>query len=61
MARTVDDYLSRRSRATFLNARAAIEMAPTVATLMAEELGHDDEWVRDQVKQFEDIAAGYLP
>ena len=40
MARTVDDMLSRRTRALFLNARAAIEMAPAVAKLMAQELGH---------------------
>ncbi len=31
MARTLDDVLSRRTRALFLNARAAIEMAPAVA------------------------------
>jgi glycerol-3-phosphate dehydrogenase len=61
MARTVDDYLSRRSRATFLNARAAIEMAPTVARLMAEELGRDDAWIEDELKDFGETAAGYLP
>jgi glycerol-3-phosphate dehydrogenase len=61
MARTVDDYLSRRSRATFLNARAAIEMAPAVARTLAEELEHDQAWEQDQVKQFGEIAAGYLP
>jgi glycerol-3-phosphate dehydrogenase len=61
MARTVDDYLSRRARATFLNARAAMEMAPAVAQILAEELGHDDVWEQSQVKQFGEIAAGYLP
>ena len=35
MARTVEDVLARRTRALFLNARAAIEMAPRVAALMA--------------------------
>jgi len=61
MARTVDDYLSRRSRATFLNARAAMAMAPEVARLMAGELGRDAGWQERQVKEFLEIAAGYLP
>src|SRR5258708_12966428 len=37
MARTVDDILSRRTRALFLNARPPIEIAPPVATLMPQE------------------------
>lgn len=41
MARTVEDVLARRCRALFLNAAAAIEMAPAVAALMARELGWD--------------------
>jgi len=61
MARTVDDYLSRRSRATFLDARAATEMAPRVARLLADELGRDDSWVAGQVAEFGNIAQGYLP
>ena len=42
MARTVEDVLARRTRALFLNARAALAMAPAVADLMASELGWDD-------------------
>jgi glycerol-3-phosphate dehydrogenase len=60
MARTVDDMLSRRTRALFLNARAAIEMAPAVATLMAEELGTGQDWIEEQLHQFNDLAAKYL-
>jgi glycerol-3-phosphate dehydrogenase len=41
MARTIEDVLARRLRALFLNAKAAVEMAPDVATLMGEELGWD--------------------
>src|SRR6185503_2974897 len=37
MARTVEDVLARRTRALFLNARAAVEMAPRVAELLARE------------------------
>ena len=61
MARTVDDYLSRRSRATFLNAQAAMEMAPRVARLLADELKRDEPWVERQLSQYTEIASGFLP
>jgi glycerol-3-phosphate dehydrogenase len=60
-ARTVEDVLSRRLRATFLDARAAMSMAPKVANLMARELGRDAAWVARQVETFCDLARGYLP
>ncbi len=60
MARTLDDILSRRTRALFLNARAAIEMAPAVAKLMASELGRDQDWIQDQIASFKHLAEGYL-
>jgi glycerol-3-phosphate dehydrogenase len=60
MARTVDDMLSRRTRALFLNARAAIEMAPTVAKLMAEELGTGQDWIDQQLSEFNALAGKYL-
>jgi glycerol-3-phosphate dehydrogenase len=60
MARTLDDILSRRIRALFLNARAAIEMAPTVARLMAVELGRGEEWIQDQIATFTKLAEQYL-
>lgn len=60
MARTVEDVLARRTRALFLNARAAEAMAPRVAELMARELGCDDEWRRAEVEYFLQLAAGYL-
>jgi glycerol-3-phosphate dehydrogenase len=60
MARTVEDVLARRTRALFLNARAAIEMSKQVATLMAEELGRDEQWQADQINHFQELAAGYL-
>ena len=60
MARTVEDMLARRTRALFLNARAAIEMAPRVAELMAKELERDDVWKSEQIRSFEELAKGYL-
>jgi glycerol-3-phosphate dehydrogenase len=59
MARTVEDALARRTRALFLNAHAALEMAPAVAKLMAEELGWDDATRTKQVTAFRDVASNY--
>ena len=61
MARSVEDALSRRTRALLLNARAAIAMAPVVARLMAIELHKDQLWVTAQVERFTALAAQYLP
>lgn len=60
MARTVEDVLARRTRALFLEARAAIEMAPRVAGLLARELERDEAWARSQVEEFRSLAEGYL-
>jgi glycerol-3-phosphate dehydrogenase len=60
MARTVDDALSRRTRALILDARAAIEAAPRAAQIMARELGRGADWVQQQINQFQEMAAGYL-
>ncbi len=61
MARTVEDVLSRRTRALLLDARAAIEAAPGVADLLAEELRRDTAWADQQVRAFNALAATYLP
>jgi glycerol-3-phosphate dehydrogenase len=61
MARTVEDVLARRTRALLLNAKAALEMAPRVAELLAAELGRSEEWRQSQQKEFAALAAGYLP
>jgi glycerol-3-phosphate dehydrogenase len=60
MARTIEDVLARRTRALFLDARAAIRMAPTVARLMAEELGKDADWEKEQLVSFGSVAKNYL-
>jgi len=60
MAHTLDDVLARRVRALFLDASAAIEMAPAVAALMAKELNHDHGWQESQVEEFTQLAKGYL-
>jgi glycerol-3-phosphate dehydrogenase len=60
MARTVDDVLARRTRSLFFDARAAMEIAPRVARLMAAELSRDEGWVQKQVEEFLKIARGYV-
>jgi glycerol-3-phosphate dehydrogenase len=59
MARTIEDVLARRCRALFLNAAAAMRMAPGAAALMARELGRDDAWQRAQVAAFTAVARHY--
>jgi glycerol-3-phosphate dehydrogenase len=60
-ARTVDDFLARRSRCLFLNARAAMQAAADVASLMAKELQKNKRWENEQVKSFCRIGERYLP
>jgi len=57
MARTVEDFLARRTRALQLNARESMRIAPRVATLMAGELGRDRKWEQDQVARFTRLAS----
>jgi glycerol-3-phosphate dehydrogenase len=59
MARTVEDVLARRTRALFLNADAAIEMAAEVARLLAQEWNKDQSWVQDEVARFTKLAEQY--
>jgi len=61
MARTVDDVLSRRTRSVILDARAAIEVAPAVARLLAIELRWNSDWERQSCEDFRAVARGYLP
>lgn len=60
MARTVEDVLARRTRALFLNARAAVAMAPGVAELMASEMGWNDVTREKQVAAFREVASNYI-
>jgi glycerol-3-phosphate dehydrogenase len=60
MARTLDDVLARRTRALFLNARAALAIAPVVGRLMAAELGQNPTWQENQLRDFQEIAACFM-
>jgi glycerol-3-phosphate dehydrogenase len=59
LARTLEDVLARRTRALFLDARAAIEAAPLAVQLLAAELGRDKLWEKAQVADFTNLALEY--
>jgi glycerol-3-phosphate dehydrogenase len=50
-----------RTRALLLGARASIEAAPRVAELMARELKRDGDWQKQTVRNFKQVAQGYVP
>ena len=60
MARTVEDFLSRRTRALLLDARESIRAAPLVARVMAKEMNKDESWVNDQIEFFKSVAKNYV-
>ncbi len=60
MARTVEDVLSRRTRALLLDAKASIEAAPLVASMMALELKQDTSWEKAQVEEYRQLSANYV-
>jgi glycerol-3-phosphate dehydrogenase len=60
MAETVEDVLARRTRALFLNAPAALQMAPRVAQWMAHERQAPPGWGDEQLAAFRNVAQGYL-
>jgi glycerol-3-phosphate dehydrogenase len=59
MARTIDDVLARRTRALFLDARAAIEAALDVSKLMARELGWTEATRERHLAEFRSLARNY--
>jgi glycerol-3-phosphate dehydrogenase len=61
MCMTVDDFLARRSRQLFLDARMAISLSNETATVMCSLLNRDEGWIREQLNIFNSIANLYLP
>ncbi|MOA24890.1 hypothetical protein D3C78_1455880 [compost metagenome] len=60
MAITLEDVLSRRTRALLLDAQASVECAKSVATLMANEMNKNEDWIANEVGVFNKIAANYV-
>ena len=61
MCMTVEDFLSRRTRQLLLDAQVAIDKAPVVAAMMAKEISKDENWIQQQIDNFNDIAKNYTP
>ena len=60
MAQEVEDVLARRVRLLFVDAREAMKAAPLVAEVMAKELGKDQAWIDEEVKEFTELAENYI-
>ena len=60
LAITIEDVLSRRTRALLLDAKASVEMAPIVGELLAQEFGEDEQWVLQEVKEYKALANAYI-
>ena len=60
MPQKVEDVLARRLRILFLDARAAMAMAPQVASIMAAELHKDQSWIDDQTERFRNVASHFI-
>ncbi len=60
MARSVEDVLSRRTRALLLDARESSRIAPEVARILAKEFGFDSKWEAAQVEMYQTLALRYV-
>ncbi len=60
MAVRLEDVMARRTRALFLNARAAIAAAPAVAAVLGAELSWSAERTRGEIESFAALAQDYL-
>lgn len=60
MPRTLEDILARRLRILFMDARAAMAMAPRVAAILAAERRKSATWEIAQLDAFKRVAANYI-
>ena len=60
MARTVEDFLSRRIRLLLLDAQAAQEAASLVASVMAKSQGKDSKWEENELLAFKKLVDKYI-
>ncbi len=58
-ARSIEDVLAHRTHALFLNAKAAAQMTPRVAQIVANELCRDKQWQDNQLVAFRALAQNY--
>ena len=60
MAQHIEDFLARRIRILFLDARASLRMAPKVAQIMARLLKKDQQWIDSELTHYEQVASNYI-
>ena len=60
MALHVEDIVARRNRCLFLNAKETLSLVPIIAKIMAVELGRDEDWVKEEIKQAEQLINQYI-
>ncbi len=61
MCMTTEDFLARRTRSLLLDAKAAMQQAPVVSSLIGAEMNKDQSWVQQQIDSFNLVANNYLP
>lgn len=59
MAINLEDVLARRTRCLFLDAFETEKIAPKVASIIAKKLGHDNAWIKNELKQFNNLVKKY--
>ncbi len=59
MAITIEDVLARRTSLLFLDAEAAIKIAPKIAKIMAAIMNKDEQWINEQINSFNQLAKQY--
>ena len=60
MAIHLEDVLARRIRCLFLDAKETFKIAPKVAEIMAEALQKDEDWIVNELKEFNTITQNYI-
>ncbi len=61
MAQTLTDLLARRTRSLFLDVKATLEIAPTVARSLQKYLAQTDAFREEQIETFTTFARPYSP
>lgn len=59
MINKVEDFLARRIRLLLLDAHASLAIAPKVASIMAQELHKDQQWIDNEMESYKKLVARY--
>ncbi len=59
-AKTAEDFLARRTRLLFLDARASLECISVVADIFKQELNLSEEWKQEEILRYTKHANKYL-